>query len=386
LAVLLTGATGFVGMEVLTRWLERDDRRVYALVRADNDEHAAERLHPGLESAFDDAHPHPDKLVALAGDVERPLLGLDPERADELAREVDLIIHSAASVSFSLGLDESREINVGGTRNMLDFALRCAALGNGLQRFTYVSTAYVAGTHPGVFGEDEFFEGQEFRNAYEQSKFEAERLVRSHRRRLPIQVLRPSIVVGERLSGWTSSFNVLYGPLKAFARGAFPAVPAKHSSPVDVVPVDYVADAIYELARNGPNRTYNLVAGHQATTVGKLIELASGHFERRPPPTFPPELYKLIVYPLMKRRLPERAREGLRRVEVFFPYFSVQVRYDDRRARARLEPLGIKVTPVDGYFHRLLDYARDAHWGRKQLGRAEAREQAGEDERLPLTR
>jgi thioester reductase-like protein len=275
LAVLLTGATGFVGMEVLTRWLERDDRRIYALVRADDDQHAAARLRPGLESAFDDAHLHDGKLVPLAGDVQSPLLGLDPERADEVARDVNLVIHSAASVSFSLGLDESREINVDGTRNMLDFAHRCAALGDGLERFTYVSTAYVAGTHPGVFGEDQLYEGQEFRNAYEQSKFEAERLVRSYSRRLPTQVLRPSIVVGERLSGWTSSFNVLYGPLKAFARGAFPAVPAKRSSPVDVVPVDYVADAIYELARNGPNRTYNLVAGKQATTVGKLIELAS---------------------------------------------------------------------------------------------------------------
>ena len=386
MAVLLTGATGFVGMEVLTRWLERDDRRIYALVRARDDEHAGERLHPGLQSAFDDAHLHDDKLVPLAGDVEQPLLGLSPKRADEIAREVTLVIHSAASVSFSMGLDESREINVGGTRNVLDFAERCAALGDGLERFTYVSTAYVAGTHPGVFGEDQLLEGQEFRNAYEQSKFEAERIVKTRARRLPVQVLRPSIVVGERLSGWTSSFNVLYGPLKAFARGTFPAVPAKHSSPVDVVPVDYVADAIYELARNGPNRTYALVAGHQATTVGRLIELASGHFDRRPPPTFPPALYKRVVYPLMKRGLSERAREGLRRVEVYFPYFSMDVRYDDRRARERLEPLGIKVTPVDGYFHRLLDYAKEAHWGRRQLGRAEAREQASEDERLPLAR
>lgn len=386
MAVLLTGATGFVGMEVLTRWLERDDRKIYALVRADDDEHAARRLQPGLKSAFRDHELHDENLVALAGDVQKPLLGLTEERADELAREVTLVIHSAASVSFSLPLDESREINVEGTRNMLDFAQRCAALGEGLERFTYVSTAYVAGTHPGVFGEDAFYEGQEFRNAYEQSKWEAERLVRSHARRMPVQVLRPSIVVGERLSGWTSSFNVLYGPLRAFAKGAIPAVPADHSSPVDVVPVDYVADAIYELSRNGPNRTYNLVAGQSATTVGRLIELASGHFDKRPPPTFPPSLYKKLVYPLMQRRLPKRAKEGLRRLEVFFPYFSMQVRYDDRRARERLEPLGIKVTPVDGYFHRLLDYARDTHWGKRQLGRADAREQASEDERLPLAR
>jgi thioester reductase-like protein len=356
-------------MEILSRWLERSDRRVYALVRADGDEAAAERLKPGLESAFGDGGGHDRRLEAIAGDVEEPRLGLSDDRRETLAREVDLIIHSAASVSFTLGLDESRQINVEGTRNMLGFADQC----QGLERFTYVSTAYVAGTHPGVFREDQLQEGQEFRNAYEQSKFEAERLVQSHSRRLPIQVLRPSIVVGERPSGWTSSFNVLYPPLKAFARGSFPAVPAKPAAPVDVVPVDYVADAAYELSVHGPEGTFHLVAGRKATTVGRLIELASRHFDRRPPGTFPPPIYRRLIYPLALRRLGGRARERLRKTQVFFPYFSMKVRYDDRRARERLEPAGIAVTPVEGYFHRLLDFANRADWGKRAVGRAAAR-------------
>jgi thioester reductase-like protein len=383
--LLLTGATGFVGMEILARFLERTDRRIYTLVRAEDEEQAGERLRSTMDTLFGQSDGYAERVVAVPGDIETEGLGLDDESRDRLAGQVGDIVHSAASVSFSLPLRESREINVEGTGRLLEFAELCRDRG-GLGRFSYVSTAYVAGTHAGEFREDQLDVGQEFRNAYERSKFEAEQLVRSYSGRLPIQVFRPSIVVGERSTGWTASFNVLYAPLKAFARGAYFALPVRRRSPVDVVPVDYVADAIYELARNGPNRTYNLVAGHQATTVGKLIELASGHFEKRPPPTFPPELYKRLVYPLMKRRLPERARDGLRRIEVFFPYFSMQVRYDDRRARERLEPLGIKVTPVDGYFHRLLDYAKDTHWGRRQLGRAEAREQAGQDERLPLTR
>jgi thioester reductase-like protein len=369
MALLLTGATGFVGMEVLTRWLERGDRHVYALVRAEDDEAALERLRPGLASAFRDPDRHSDRLTAIAGDVQKPDLGLPPERLEALAREVTIVFHSAASVSFTLGLEESRQINVEGTRNVLDFAERCERL----ERFSYVSTAYVAGTHPGVFREDQLAEGQEFRNAYERSKFEAERLVRQRDHLLPVQVLRPSIVVGERPSGWTSSFNVLYGPLKAFARGAFPAVPARESAPVDVVPVDYVADAAFELSSKGPGGTYNLVAGPKATTVGRLIELAAGYFRRRPPPTFPPPLYRRVVYPLVLRRLGGRARERLRRAEVFFPYFSVRVRYDDRRARERLEPVGIRVTPVESYFHRLLDYAEAARWGRRSVGRAAAR-------------
>jgi thioester reductase-like protein len=369
MAVLLTGATGFVGMEVLTRWLERGNSRVYALVRADDDEAAAERLRPGLESAFGEEGGDPERLTAIAGDVQEPDLGLSRQTLERVCREVDVVVHSAASVSFTLGLEESRAINVEGTRNVLNFALRC----DHIERFTYVSTAYVAGTHPGTFHEYQLAEGQEFRNAYERSKFEAEQLVRSHRRRLPVQVLRPSIVVGERRSGWTSSFNVLYGPLKAFARGAVPAVPAKADSPVDVVPVDYVADATYELSSHGPTGTYHLVAGRHATTVGKLIELASKHFEKQPPPTFPPQVYKWLVYPLLLRSAGERTRKGLEKLAVFFPYFSMKVKYDDRRAREQLEPAGIRVTPVDGYFHRLLDYAQESHWGKKPRGRAEAR-------------
>jgi len=379
MAVLLTGGTGFVGMEVLTRWLERGDRRIYALVRADDDEAAAERLRPGLESAFGTLDGTPERLTAVAGDVQKPGLGLDEARQKGLAGEVDVIVHSAASVSFTLGLEESRAINVEGTRNVLDFAERCPRL----ERFSYVSTAYVAGTHPGTFREDQLQEGQEFRNAYERSKFEAERLVQGRRRRLAVQVLRPSIVVGERTSGWTSSFNVLYGPLKAFARGSFPAVPAHESAPVDVVPVDYVADATYELSSRGPNGTFHLVAGRHATSVGRLIELASKHFRRKPPPTFPPAVYRRVIYPLALRRLGGRAREALRKAEVFFPYFSMQVRYDDRRARRRLEPSGIRVTPVEGYFHRLLDFAQQADWGRQSLGRREARTSSQQRRKKP---
>jgi hypothetical protein len=75
----------------------------------------------------------------------------------------------------------------------------------------------------------------------------------------------------------------------------------------------------------------------------------------------------------MLRRLAGRARDRFRRAEVFFPYFSMRVRYDDRRARERLQPAGIEVTPVESYFHRLLDFARRADWGKRAIGRASAR-------------
>src|SRR5207244_3140089 len=134
-----------------------------------------------------------------------------------------------------------------GTRRMLDLAELCSGRG-GLESFVHVSTAYVAGEADGSFGEGDLDVGQSFRNAYERTKFEAEVAVRERASTLPVQVVRPSIIVGDSRSGWTPAFNVLYAPLRAFSRGAYPMIPARRSAPVDVVPVDYVADAILALA------------------------------------------------------------------------------------------------------------------------------------------
>jgi long-chain acyl-CoA synthetase len=335
-AVLLTGATGFVGREILSRFLERDSRHVFALVRAENDDQATGRL------------PAHERLTAVAGDIERDDLGLAGGSSERLRHEVTTVLHCAASVSFGMPLEESRRVNVEGTRRMLDFARSCTQL----ERFSYVSTAYVAGEPGGLFREDELAVGQSFRNPYERSKFEAELAVRSEGADLPVQILRPSIVVGDSGTGRTSSFNVLYGPLKAFARGAVPAIPGRRDAPVDIVPVDYVADRVHELATRGPNDTFHLVAGRNATTVGRLLEMSSEELGLAAPAVLPPRLYRRWVHPWLRRKY-----RGLRRMEVYFPYFAMRVRFDDRR----LGP-GPR---VESYFHRLVRYAQAAGWGRR---------------------
>jgi long-chain acyl-CoA synthetase len=371
-AVLLTGATGFVGMEILARYLERTDRHVIAPIRAHGEAQAAERLRGTVACLFGDEGAFADRLTALPADIEQPGLGLDPATRDSVAERVTDIVHSAASVSFTLSLDRSREINVEGTRRVLELAQLCARKG-GLEHFSYISTAYVAGTHKGEFGEDQLDVGQRFRNPYEQSKFEAELLVRAGDGRLPIQIFRPSIVVGERTTGWTPAFNVLYSPLKAFVRGALPAVPARRSAPVDVVPVDYVADAVFELAgeRVDGTSTYHLVAGPRATSVGRLIELSAREVGQRQPMVIPPGLFRRIMYPVLVRTS-DRLRQGLERTSVFFPYFAMEVSYGNPQARNRLEPAGIEVPPIESYFGQLIDYANRARWGRAPVSRAEA--------------
>jgi thioester reductase-like protein len=340
--VVLTGATGFVGSELLARFLERGDRHVYALVRASDDEAAAARL------------PKHERLTAVPADIERPGLGLDQHRADAIAEDASTVVHCAASVSFDYDLEKSRRVNVDGTRHVLELAERCAERGDGLERLSYVSTAYVAGAHRGVFTEDQLDVGQDFRNPYEQSKFEAETLIRERADGLPLQVLRPSIVVGDRRTGRTSSFNVLYGPLKAFARGRLPAIPGRRSSPVDIVPVDYVADAVHELASNGSDGTFHLVAGENATTVGRLLKLASRTLRKPPPRVLPPTLYRRLAHPLLRKKY-----VALRRSEMYFPYFDMRVRF----AARRFPP----APPVETYFDRLIEFAQAARWGGRRI-------------------
>jgi thioester reductase-like protein len=375
--LLLTGATGFIGMEVLACFLERSDRHVHVLVRAAGEEEANDRLRSTIACLYGRADAHEGRVSAVPGDIQRPDLGLDRKQRDSLAERVTDVIHSAASVSFTLPLQQSREINVTGTQRMLELADLCRRRG-GLRHFSYISTAYVAGTHAGEFGEDQLDVGQSFRNPYEHSKFEAEKLVLEHRGHFPIQIYRPSIVVGEQSTGWTASFNVLYSPLKAFARGSLPALPARRSSRVDVVPVDYVADAVFELTARSTSEfdTFHLVAGEQATTVGRLIDLSANHLGRRPPVVIPPKVYKRVVLPLLLRRGADRIRSGVERMSVFFPYFSMNVEYRNDRARRQLEPAGVVVPPVESYFDRLLDYAIRAGWGRETVARAEANEPA----------
>ena len=373
-ALLLTGATGFLGMELLARYLDAGRAPVYALVRARDDSEAAERLGAVVETLYGSRRAHHGRWRAVAGDCAAPGLGIEAGRRMELADEVTAIVHSAASVSFTLPLEESRRANVLGTRRMLEFGELCR-LRAGLRRFAYVSTAYVAGDHHGSFGEDELEVGQRFRNGYERSKFEAEQQVREHADRLPVQIFRPSIIVGEQDSGWTASFNVLYPPLRGLEAGAYPVLPGRAATPVDVVPVDYVADAIVELSGQPAEEgeVHHLVAGRRATTVGSLAARAGRHLRRRPPRLVSPKLYRLAIHPLLVVLSRGRRRRALRRTEALFPYFGMRVRFDDRRARSRLSRAGIRAPSPESYFDRLLRFAIAARWGKNPLSRAQAR-------------
>jgi thioester reductase-like protein len=352
-AVFLTGATGFLGMEVLARLLEAGDRDVLALVRAGDDAAAEQRLEGVLSMLWDDPSPYRERVTAVRGDVTQPGMGLDA-RWTELAEKSHAVLHCAASISFDLPLPEARAINVDGTARVLDFALEAQARG-GLERFVHVSTAYVSGRHEGAFRERQLDTGQSFRNTYEQTKADAEQIV-AMARELGPAIARPSIVMGESDSGWTPAFNVLYWPMQAYSRGLFKELPALPTGRVDIVPVDYVADALVHLLDRREAGVFNLVAGRNASTVDELTTLASEYFGKPVPPFVDP------VDP-----------DSDDHDSVYVPYFDMRVVFDDARARSVLAPAGIEAPPLREYFGRLMDYAEHVRWGKKRITREAAK-------------
>ena len=347
-ALFLTGATGFLGMELIARMLDAGDGPdIYVAVRAEDPLAAQTRVAETLGRLWETPPESIRRLRVVSADLTAPGLGISASAHKQLVANVGRVIHCAASISFTLPLADAREVNVAGTRRVLELAAGLP----GLERVVHVSTAYVSGRSPDVFGESHLG-GSGFRNTYERTKMEAEAAVRASG--LPAAIVRPSIVVGEAGSGWTSAFNVLYWPLQAFARGLLPVVPADPDGIVDMVPVDYVAEVI-ERAAYSPDASgcYHAVAGDRAILVQELIDGVCAELALDPPELTPLE------------SLPDDHPAA-----VFAPYFDVDTRFDDRRARELVA--GQRPPEPLSYVPRLLEFALAARWGKSTITREAA--------------
>ncbi len=374
--VFLTGATGTVGRELLRRIVREPDVRVVCLVRARDDEEAAARIDQTLaETPGSISVEERERICAVAGDLTSAHLGLRPDRWESLIPEVERIVHSAATVKWTLPLGAARQINVEGTRRVLDLAQVCSR-GGRLCRFDYISTCMVAGRRAGLIGEEELLGDSGFFNTYEQSKFEAERIVRERRGDLPVSIFRLSMVVGDSTTGYTSSFNVMYWPLKMLSRGLVRIFPGDRRAILDVVPVDYVCDAVETLSADARQRgkCFHLAAGPDCcATLGEMVELAVETFRVRRPVMIPPATFLALVRPVLYAVLWGKRRAVIKRGRIYVPYLSHRALFDTTEARGALEPYGLRPLPVRSYFKRLMDYAIASEWGKGATAPASGR-------------
>ena len=197
--VLLTGANGFVGTQIALRLLKNNEVTILALVRAGDSEEGARRLArewwdwPELVDAIG------DRVKVVCGDVCSPRLGLKEADYASLVENVTHIIHTAADWRL-VSLEEIRKTNVQGTANVLEVAKE-ANKHHPLERFSHISTAYVAGGRTGAVSETELTDEFGFFTNYERSKYEGELLVQAAKNEFPVSVFRPSMVVGDSQTG-----------------------------------------------------------------------------------------------------------------------------------------------------------------------------------------
>lgn len=367
--IFMTGATGFLGREVLVRLLQRGARVLVTTRRREGEsiDGARARLFEVIQKTAPEA-PIEALTVAFA-DVADEKLALSEEASAWIEGDEGPIqvVHGAAEVRFDLPWKVMHAMNVIGTRNVIAFASRLAKQRR-LARLDHVSTTFIAGDRTDVAKEREIDVGQKARNGYERSKLEAEiEIARAREAGLPITVHRPSIIVGDSRTGRASSFKVLYWPMKVYARGRWRTMFGRPDCVLDVVPVDFVADAMVALFfdRNATMKTVHLAAGHERqSTIGEIVEIAESIFQRGRIRYVDPDLYmrwlRPIVRPILALVRPDVAERG----GVYLPYFRSNPSFAVEEATRLLQPHSIAPPSVLDYFGRIVSYAKETDFGR----------------------
>ena len=340
--LLLTGATGIVGCELVRELLRSaDPPQILAVLRGTEAQVEAKRR--WLCAWADVPAERAGRLAVLRGDFTEAGLGL-AARDQGRAEDVTGIIHAGAATRFDQAAEDAQLSNVAGTGHVLAFARRLRRL----DRIGIISTVFVAGRRGGTIGEDELELGAEFNNEYEHSKALAEAEVRIAMAQLPIAVYRLSIVVGRRTDGHVSRLTGLYPILRLFHEGLMAMYPGSDGQTVDVIPSDFAAAAVLELFAHGfvPGATYHVCAGADRSfaleavfpAVSDWLAVADPDWSARGQPLPLPVSVALFdrfvkVVELTGNR---RLRQIIRQTRMITRQFEIPQAFDRRRFEAAI--------------------------------------------------
>jgi nucleoside-diphosphate-sugar epimerase len=339
--VLLTGYPGFIGRRLADRLVE-GGASVTALVE------------PRMAAIAGEASQ--GRLEVLEGDIVNRRLGLGGADWERLTAEVSTVFHLAAVYDLGVPLELAQRVNVDGTGNVLELCQACERL----ERLNYVSTAYVAGVRKGVVYEHELTLGQDFKNHYESTKFQAEVWVRQELERIPTTIYRPAIVVGDSRTGETQKFDGPYFMLRviSWCRRHHLPVPqfGRSNAPFNVVPIDFVLDAMLAGARepSALGQTFHLVDPEPVTAAEVLRILGDAYGAGGPSYRLPPRMVaSALRVPAVREAFGGAPRESIR-------YLNHPVRFDVRRAADVLgRAAGLRVPRFAEYAPALVRFFRE---------------------------
>jgi thioester reductase-like protein len=394
--IFVTGSTGFLGSAITRRLLVSGYRLRLLIRKRDNDispnsfgrestikelilGNQPEECLPEQGSMADVRTSSDESLYDLflrnvkifEGDITSRDLGLEEEEYKRLCCEIDEVFHCAAATHFeNQRADELVTVNVKGTENMLQF------VNSGKQkRFHYVSTAYVAGKQNDIVYENEpVDEGPQFNNEYERSKFIAEQVVIKYAKSNEISytIYRPSIIVGESETGETCKFDNLYTFMKVLfnIQDSFinheseglnditVRVPGVSNALINLVPVDYVADAIVVIfkAKESINKIFH-ITNPDPPELGELRGLLM--------PVLGIEGINVKIDGQMEhKRLSAIEKLFLRHTRTYYSYLFSRLRFDCRNTQSVLEGTGIICPAITRDLVRVLvDFAISHNWG-----------------------
>lgn len=329
----VTGGTGLLGVNIVKELIQSTSAKIILLIRKATQEKRDKFFRDLLAfgGGFWPAGFSFSRIKIVEGDVALPNLGMAPRVRARLFREIDIIYHSAAVIKLSGAEKETQAVNVGGTRNVLAFALECNKQGR-LARVIHVSTIGIHGDRNGVLYETDMDAGQGFNSPYEKSKFEAEKIVEEYREKgLNVLIVRPSMVIGDSRTGFTNHFNIFYFQLRLLSQGVLDVIPLSEDAAYNLVPVDYAAKAICLIScdENIQNRNFHIVNSHEVN-VKHFVEKVSSYLGYKKPAFVSP----VEVNPA--------ALGGIRGkvLNIYYPYITTTKTFDDLNAHSALRVHG----------------------------------------------
>jgi thioester reductase-like protein len=264
--VFITGATGLLGSYLLKILLEKG-HKVYALSRTKEGKVAEDRVIETLRF-WNETITNLDKLIVLDGDVTKHNLGLDNAVSDLLNNEIEEIFHYAAVTQLNSPSAELKKVNTEGTRNVMELALVWNK-STKLKKVNHFSTAYICGDYKGIFTEKDLEVGQKFNTIYEQSKFEAEKLIENYRKKgLWVDIFRPAVVVGESSTGKTFKFEHIYELFHLWSLDVLDFFPNEDNFAINFACIDQITKIIDYICNNIEikNTTYHLFGNNPFPT------------------------------------------------------------------------------------------------------------------------
>ncbi|CAG20609.1 SDR family oxidoreductase [Photobacterium profundum] len=357
MAYFLTGGTGFLGRNLITRLLKREGT-IYVLC---HNEQSQDILEAHIEKWSIPA----GRILPITGDLTQAGLGLAKEDIKKLSGSITHFFHLAAIYDLNATAEIQEAVNIEGTQNAVDAAENLQA-----GCFHHISSIAAAGLYEGHFREDMFDEAENLDHPYFSTKHLSEKVVRE-KCKVPFRVYRPGMVVGDSKTGIADRADGPYYFFKMIQRirNVLPAwVPTigLEGGRLNIVPVDYVVDALDYIAHKDglDNRCFHLT-DPKPYRSGEVLNIfaEAGHAPRmalrldaRLFGFIPNQMKNAILSLPTIKQISDVTMKDLGIPSSALQFFTYPTEFDCRETQKALKGSGIECPRLPSYAPAIWDY------------------------------